>query len=253
MVLHAGVRLRQEVTRATFEELTRDLLERTQATTELVVKQAGLGFGDIDRVLLVGGSTRMPMVARVLRELTGKEPDQSQSADEVVAHGAALYAAMLCDLNAADRPQFELVNVNSHSLGVVGTDPELGRKVNVVLIPKNTPLPARKVKQFRTAQANQRSVKVRVIEGESQRPEYCISLGECIVRDLPPGLPAGTRWRWNIATRPTVRSPFMPVWPARGNRHLSRSIAMAGDSLKIWKAGGGCLPSEEGYPARGLK
>lgn len=192
MVLHAGVRLRQEVTRATFEELTRDLLERTQATTELVVKQAGLGFGDIDRVLLVGGSTRMPMVARVLRELTGKEPDQSQSADEVVAHGAALYAAMLCDLNAADRPQFELVNVNSHSLGVVGTDPELGRKVNVVLIPKNTPLPARKVKQFRTAQANQRSVKVRVIEGESQRPEYCISLGECIVRDLPPGLPAGT-------------------------------------------------------------
>lgn len=192
VVLHAGVRLRQEVTRVTFETLTRDLLERTQATTEMTVKQAGLAFSDIDRVLLVGGSTRMSMVARMLRELTGKEPDQSQSADEVVAHGAALYAAMLSDVGSADRPKFELVNVNSHSLGVIGTDPQLGRKVNVVLIPKNTPLPARKLKHFKTAQQNQHSVKVRVIEGESQRPEYCIALGECVVRDLPPGLPAGT-------------------------------------------------------------
>lgn len=184
--------MRQEITRAQFEELTHDLLERTKATTELVVKQASLTWKDIDRVLLVGGSTRMPMVVRMLRELSRHEPDQSQSADEVVAHGAALYAAMLSDEGPSDRPKFELVNVNSHSLGVVGTDNKVGQKVNVVLIRKNTPLPARKVKRFKTAHPNQPSVKIRVVEGESRRPEYCIALGECVVRDLPPGLPAGT-------------------------------------------------------------
>lgn len=184
--------MRQEVTRTQFEEMTRDLLERTHATTSLIVKQAGVAWSDIDRVLLVGGSSRMPMVVRMLRELTAQEPDQSQSPDEVVAQGAALYAAILAEQGSGDRPKFELVNVNSHSLGVVGTDTKIGHKINVVLIPKNTPLPARKAKRFKTAQPNQPSVKVRVVEGESQRPEYCIALGECVVRDLPPGLPAGT-------------------------------------------------------------
>jgi molecular chaperone DnaK len=192
VVFHAGVRMRQEVSRAQFEELTRDLLERTHTTTALVVKQAALTFKDIDRVILVGGATRMPMVVNMLRELTGQEPDQSQSADEVVAHGAALYAAVLAGQEPSDRPKFELVNVNSHSLGVVGTDTKVGQKINVVLIPKNTPLPAHKTKRFKTAKPNQPSVKVRVVEGESRQPEYCIALGECVVGDLPPGLPADT-------------------------------------------------------------
>ncbi|HQU42405.1 MAG TPA: Hsp70 family protein [Pirellulales bacterium] len=193
VVSHAGVRMRQEIARALFEELTRDLLERTQATTALVVKQAKLDWPQVDRVLLVGGSSRMPMVIHMLRELSGKQPDQSQSADEVVAHGAALYAAMFDQPSAGgEMPMFELVNVNSHSLGVVGTDTKTGQKVNVVLIPKNTPLPCRKKKKFRTARANQPTVKVAVVEGENKRPEYCIALGECVVRDLPRGLPAGS-------------------------------------------------------------
>ncbi|HEV3004904.1 MAG TPA: Hsp70 family protein, partial [Pirellulales bacterium] len=188
---HAGVRMRIEVTRAQFEELTRDLLERTQATTAEVVKQAQLDWPGIDRVLLVGGATRMPMVGEMLKRLSGREPDRSQSADEVVAHGAALYAAMLLS-DKGGHATFDLVNVNSHSLGVVGLDPRTRQKVNVVLIPKNTPLPCHKVKRFQTARQNQNSVKVAVVEGESQRPDYCIALGECVVRDLPAGLPAGT-------------------------------------------------------------
>jgi molecular chaperone DnaK len=192
VIFHAGVRMRQEVTRAEFEDLTRDLLDRTQSTSELVLKQAALTWDKISRVLLVGGASRMPMVVRMLQELTGREPDQSQSADEAVAHGAALYAAMLAEEGTADRPKFELVNVNSHSLGVVGIDGKTGQKINAVLIPKNTPLPAQKVKRFKTARPNQPSVKVEVVEGESQQPSYCISLGACVVRDLPPGLPAGT-------------------------------------------------------------
>ena len=191
--IHAGIRMRIEVTRERFEDITRDLLERTETTTSLVVKQAGLTWSDIDRVLLVGGSGRMPMIGRMLQNLTGKEPDCSLSPDEVVAHGAAIYATMLAG-GAATSPLLtcKLINVNSHSLGVVGTHSRTQQKINVVLIPKNTPLPCRASRTFHTADAGQRSVQVVVVEGESRRPEACIALGECIVPDLPPGLPKST-------------------------------------------------------------
>jgi molecular chaperone DnaK len=191
--IHAGIRMRIEVTRERFEELTRDLVERTETTTALVIKQAGLTWQQIDRVLLVGGSGRMPMIGQMLRKVTGKELDCSLSPDEVVAHGAAIYAAMLAgDDSVPPQMRCTLVNVNSHSLGVVGTHARTQQKVNVVLIPKNTPLPCRATRTFQTAQADQRSVSVVVVEGESRRPEACVALGECIVRDLPAGLPKNT-------------------------------------------------------------
>ena len=190
---HAGIRMRIEVTRDKFEELIRDLVERTRTTTSLVVRQAGMEWSEIDRVLLVGGSSRVPMVRNMLAQLSGKEPDRSQSPDEAVAHGAALYAGMLMNQAASpDHPAYELINVNSHSLGVVGVRPNTKQKVNVILIPKNTRLPCRAVRTFKTAKPDQRNVRVAVVEGESHRPEACISLGECVVRDLPPGLPRDT-------------------------------------------------------------
>jgi molecular chaperone DnaK len=193
ILVHAGIRMRVDVTREQFEDLTRDLIERTETTTSLVVKQAGLVWSQIDRVLLVGGSSRMPMVSRMLRETTGKEPDASASPDEVVAHGAALYAGMLMNQGVASGlRKCELLNVNSHSLGVVGLDPKTRRRQNVILIPKNTRLPCRASRTFKTAQAGQRSVVVPIAEGESHRPEECIALGQCIVRDLPQGLVKGT-------------------------------------------------------------
>ena len=159
-------------------------------TASLVIRQAGLEWQQIDRVLLVGGATRMPMVRNMLRELSGKEPDCSQSPDEAVAHGAALYAGeLLARESGSPQSSCELINVNSHSLGVVGIEVSTGHRKNVILIPKNTPLPARASRVFKTARANQRSVRVRVVEGESDRPEDCIALGECVVRELPPGLP----------------------------------------------------------------
>ncbi|MCE5267943.1 MAG: Hsp70 family protein [Planctomycetaceae bacterium] len=191
--IHAGIRMRIEVTREKFEDLTRDLLERTETTTALVLKQAGLTWPQIDHTLLVGGSGRMPMIARMLRSLTGKEPNCALSPDEVVAHGAAIYAAMLVGDSAASTPmKCKLVNVNSHSLGVVGTHVRTRQKVNAILIPKNTPLPCRAARTFRTGEASQQHVRVIVVEGESQRPEACIALGECVIRDLPSGLPKNT-------------------------------------------------------------
>ncbi|HEX4147829.1 MAG TPA: Hsp70 family protein, partial [Pirellulales bacterium] len=191
--VHAGIRMRLEVTRSQFEELSRDLLERTETTTQLVLRQANIGWEGIDRVLLVGGSSRIPMVAEMLRRASGKEPDRTQSPDEAVAHGAALYAGMLMAADGSPQAaRFTLVNVNSHSLGVVGIDPQTRQKVNAIVIPKNTPLPCRAVRRFKTAHDNQPNVKVSVVEGESQRPDYCIALGQCVIRNLPAGLPQGS-------------------------------------------------------------
>ena len=190
---HAGIRMRIEVTRDEFGELTRDLLDRTEMTTSFVVKQAGLDWSRIDRILMVGGSSRMPMVRDMLRRISGMEPDSSQSPDEAVAHGAAIYANMLMQQDSApEKVNCELINVSSHSLGLVGINRQTRENINVVLIPKNTPLPCRAVRSFHTARANQRSVCISVVEGENRRPEECISLGKCMVRDLPSGLPPDT-------------------------------------------------------------
>jgi molecular chaperone DnaK len=192
--VHHGTRMRVDISRAEFERMTADLLDRTETTTQLVLRAASLEWSDIDRVLLVGGSTRMPAVNEMLKRATGKEPDRSLSPDEAVAHGAALYAGLLSGKSEAHQPSgFSLVNVNSHSLGIIGIDQRAKCNRNIVLIPRNTPLPARAVRKFATARANQSSVKVVVVEGESERPEHCIRLGECVVRNLPPALPKGTR------------------------------------------------------------
>jgi len=104
-VNHLGSRLKVEITREEFEEATAALLERTRLTAELVARQAGLSWEQIDRVLLVGGSTRMPMVPRMLEQVTGKKPDGSLSVDEAVAHGAALYAQTLAPSQGQAVPQ----------------------------------------------------------------------------------------------------------------------------------------------------
>jgi molecular chaperone DnaK len=237
---HAGVRMRIEIARTQFEELTRDLLERTETTTSLVVKQAGLSWDQIDRVLLVGGSSRMPMVGQMLRSVTGKEPDCSLSPDEAVAHGAALYAGMLMGQGmTSGRPACNLVNVNSHSLGVVGLHPKTRRRTNAVLIPKNTPLPCRAVRVFRTAKADQRSVKIAVVEGESDRPEACIALGECIVRDLPPGLPQSTPVEVEYAYRDNGLisvSARVPSIRHSQRVEINRVVARDLENLDLWRS-----------------
>jgi len=238
--IHAGIRMRIDVTRERFEDLTRDLVERTETTTSLVVKQAGLTWPQIDRVLLVGGSGRMPMIGRMLRKVTGKELDCSLSPDEVVAHGAALYAAMLVgDATVPPERRCKLVNVNSHSLGVVGTHARTQQKINAILIPKNTPLPCRAARTFWTAQANQQDVCVVVVEGESQRPEACITLGECVVRDLPPGLPKSTavevEYAYSADGRITV-SARVPSIRYSERVEIQRNAGRDLSDLDTWRA-----------------
>ena len=198
---HQGHTLAIRLSREQFEQLSSDLLTRSRVVTKLVVQnQAKLDWQAIDRVLLVGGSTRMPMVRRMLRELTGKEPDDSLDADQVVAQGAAIHAAILAakaddsrlaisdDLKRELR-EVEPIAVNSHSLGVVAIRGD--QRLNAVLVPKNTQLPAAASEVFATRRAGATSIRVKVLEGEAPEANHNIQIGQCCITGLPEGLPKG--------------------------------------------------------------
>ena len=187
---YRGMVSQVEITRQQFEDATQDLLDRTRFTTVQTLKAAGLEWSEVDRVLLVGGSTRMPMVRNMLQQISGKTPDASVAADEAVAHGAALHAGLLLAQQQGRPATFTIRNVNSHSLGVVGIDPLTRRRRNGILIPRNTPLPVKRRRVFRTHKDGQRSILVQIVEGESPSADDCTPIGRCSVRNLPPDLPA---------------------------------------------------------------
>jgi len=189
---YRGFTSRVEVTRQQFEESTQDLLDRTRFTTVQTLKAAGLDWEKVSRVLMVGGSTRMPMVHTMLQTLCGKEPDSSVAADEAVAHGAALHAGLILARSEGHTPLFKIKNVNSHSLGVVGLDKLTHRRRNGILIPRNTPLPVTAKRTFKTQKENQHSILVQIVEGESPSADDCNPVGKCTVRGLPQGMPAGS-------------------------------------------------------------
>jgi molecular chaperone DnaK len=235
---YQGRSLRTEITRERFVEITHDLLDRTAFTTRQALTAAGLEWHDIDRVLLVGGSTRMPMVRQMLRELAGKDPDASVAADEAVAHGAALRAGLLLAKTQGNRARFNIKNVNAHSLGVVATDRATGRPRNAILIPRNTPLPVSARRVFHTQKPNQKTILVQIIEGESASPDACSPLGKCVVRDLPPNLPAQTpievRFRYGEDGRLKVKVHVKGT-DAELAHELARENSLTPEQLNLWR------------------
>jgi molecular chaperone DnaK len=195
--MHGGRVLTVPLSRTDFEGLTRDLLVRTRLTTQQVLRQAGIVWDQVDRVLLVGGSTHMPMTGQMLAELTGKDPDNSLAVSEVVARGAALHAGIAAarhsaapGLNDAARDllgQVVEINVNAHSLGIEVK--QGNERLNDVLIGKNTQLPVAASRVYRTVAENQQRVRVKVLQGEATQADACITIGECWIEDLPPNLP----------------------------------------------------------------
>lgn len=233
-----GVSLKTEITRDEFEAATRDLLDRTSFTTRQTLQAAGLEWQQVDRVLLVGGATRMPAVVNLLKELSGKTPDSSIAADEAVAFGAALHAHNLMLKHQGQVPPFSVRNVNSHSLGVVATEPTTRRRRNAVIIPRNTPLPVHGKRTFKTQKNNQSSVLVKIVEGESASADDCVQLGSCTVRDLPPDLPAQTpievRFQYHENGRLTisVKVEGTENWV---HREIARENSLTAEQLETWR------------------
>ncbi len=167
----------ETLTRAKFQEMTADLIERCRKPFEQAITDAGLSKGQINHVIMVGGSTRMPAVQDLVQSMTGKEPNRTVNPDEVVAVGAAVQAGVL----RGDVKDVLLLDVTPLSLGI-----ETKGGVMTKLIERNTTIPTRRTEVFTTADDMQPSVEIHVLQGEREMASYNKTLGKFQLVDLPP-------------------------------------------------------------------
>ena len=168
--------LLEKLSRSEFEKITADLVERTKSPVENALSDAGLNYSDIDHVILVGGSTRMPAVQALVKSLTGKDPHKGVNPDEVVASGAAIQAGVL----KGDVKDVLLLDVTPLTLGV-----ETKGGIMTKMIERNTTIPTKRSETFTTAEDNQTQVEIHVLQGEREMASGNKSLGKFTLTDIP--------------------------------------------------------------------
>jgi molecular chaperone DnaK len=253
---HNGQSVKLDLTREDFEHRTRQLLEKCKTICEMVMQEAGMKWSEIDKLLLVGGMTRMPMVREMISKISGVSLIDDVNPDEAVSIGAALQAVLLLlaeeDISGEKllpentRQQFssreggliQVTDITSHTLGVVLWDEGQLEEYVFPMIRKMTAIPASAKNSFGTATANMERAIVRVVEGESSLPSECTPLGICDV-ELPPFLPKG--------------SPVELTYQYNANQVLEVAVAAAGNTAKASiQRNTGLAPGEISNAATGL-
>jgi len=237
-VSHQGKRMRIEIDRDKLKELTDDLTSRTIFTCNKVLSDAKRKWEDVTRILAVGGSSRMPIVQDALEAESGRKVDRSLSPDEAVAHGAAIHARIKSGGAVSADSVVNVTNVSSHDLGVLGVERATGMPRRKVLIPRNTPLPAKGAGRFVTREDGQADIAVRVVEGGDAGGNHSTPIGRFLVDKLPKDLKKGTpvvvQFSYREDGRLDVAAKVADVNGA-GTMTVERAAGLSEAEVALWK------------------